>query len=142
MAEVLLLVSLYPVAHGISKQWMDLYANVFNQNLGGEIDPDPSAFLSAFVTGASPDMPENVIERKTLSSLGANGFSFPTRLSRGVGYRQLNRYYRIESASRLNKAAWIAVPGFDRIPATGDDVIFPFPEDPEKVFYRMAIWLE
>ncbi len=128
--------------NGIPMDWINEYAGLIVLHESSSPTSEKSLLFSAFISGVSPFSPEPGVRLSSFSGGVSAGFRFDTRLSQGIGYGPYERYYQIEKSDCLVDPDWRPVQGFDSIPATGDDVIFPFSLSSGNGFYRVRVWLE
>jgi hypothetical protein len=68
---------------------------------------------------------------------------FETRVSMGPGYQGRQRWYALEATTSLVSGVWAPVPGFERIPATGQMVVATnLPTGSGLRAVRVRVWLE
>ena len=69
--------------------------------------------------------------------------SFTAKPATGLGYEGLARYYDVETTTDLgNPTSWTLLQGYSNLLATGQTVIIPLTNGPQRRFYRLKVRLQ
>jgi len=124
---------------------LDHFASVATAEASGDADFDGASNYDEYVCGTDPvdarSMPQVLIERDS-GALRVRFLAIPTDRD-SVAYRNLNRYYSLQSASALAGAGtvWSDVPFMNGVQGDGLTHDCPVPTGQLAAFYKLLIWL-
>lgn len=125
----------------------DSWETTFFKKTGGHCHPDADddgdgySNYQEFIAGSNPTKATD--RPVSLSSTNNDlSFEFPAHMATGPGYEDLHRYYRLDGCTNLVTGAWTVIPGFDRIVATNQTVVYTRSLTSESSYCRHVTWLE
>ncbi|MBN1669921.1 MAG: fibronectin type III domain-containing protein [Kiritimatiellae bacterium] len=128
---------------GMADSWEEAHLGGVGAETTADADGDGVSNAEEYVAGTDPGEDTQWFGLQvTLAGGDTLRVRIPTIVAAGSGYEGFQRLYALEQCPASGREAWSDVAGFDRIAATGGDVVYSNSSAGASGYYRARVWLE